>query len=102
MGDSVAIGIIYASFASRALRDYEASGWYTQRWFYIALGAVGLNIGSLLLIQAAQARSLSPEDLKNPSELFHAIITWPVLTVLVGSSLIPIWTSALAFSIRLE
>ncbi len=93
LGDSIAIGLFYAFFAGRALRDYEASGWYTQRWVYLALVVMGLVVGWYILWEAVDIRSLSTKDIFNPSELFHTFITWPALTLLVGSSIIPIWAS---------
>jgi hypothetical protein len=93
LGDSVAIGLIYAFFAGRALADYEASGWYTQRWVYLVLVLVGLVVGGYILWEAVEIRSLSTKDVFNPSELFHTFITWPILFLLVGSSIIPIWAS---------
>lgn len=92
-GDSIAIGLIYAFFAGRALRDYEASGWYTQRWVYLVLIGVGLVAGGYILWEAVEIRSLSTKDVFNPSELFHTFITWPILFLLVGSSIVPIWAS---------
>lgn len=91
LGDSIAIGLVYAFFAGRALRDYEASDWYTQRWVYLVLCLLGLTLGIYLLKEAERTRSLTAEDIFNPSELFHTMITWPALMVLVGSSLVPIW-----------
>jgi len=93
LGDSVALGLIYAVFASLALRDYEASGVYTQRWVYIALILVGLAVGGYILWEAVEIRSLSPEDVFKPSELFHTFVTWPALTLLVIGSIVPVWMS---------
>jgi hypothetical protein len=94
LGDSIALGVIYALFATLALRKYEPSGhWYTARGIYILLGVIGLAVGIFLLREAERTRSLTPEEIFNPSELFHTLVTWPALFLLVGSSLIPIWAS---------
>lgn len=93
LGDSVAIGLIYAFFASRALHGYEASGWYTTRLAYILLIGLGLGIGIFLLKDAITSRKLTYGDVFKPSELYHTFITWPGLFLLVGSSIVPIWTS---------
>lgn len=92
-GDSVAIGVIYAFFASLALRDYEASGWYTTRLAYILLVVIGLGVGIFLLKDAITTRKLTYEDVFNSSELYHTFVTWPGLFLLVGSALIPVWAN---------
>lgn len=93
LGDSIAIGLVYAFFAGRALRDYEASDWYTQRWVYFTLGLLGLALGIFILQEAQRTRFLTWEEVFAPSELWHTCISWPSFAVLIGGSLIPIWTS---------
>lgn len=97
VGDSIGFSI-YAYFTAKALQDYVPSGaWYTQRWFIesftFILALIGLAAAMYLLKDGMVKREITVQEANVASEKYHTWVTWPCLFALIGTSIVPVWTS---------
>ena len=102
IGDLIGLPV-FAGFAAAVISDEDFSGFYTERWWHVAVFAVGYLIALFFQVKNLTSGFFVWEDAVRPSELYHTAI-FGVMFYLIGTAVCavganhsPAWAAALAF-----